>query len=363
MEIQIITLENWMCRICLGKGTHSIFKDRLIGSSIHQLPSHFPLAENHQGQPTMKVNRSGSSILIIDALNYFSDFKIVKPDAVNEPVMLCDSCYAELIRCIEFRKKLNDSEMLLREDRGTSDIEEKNEEMKTGLTMQMVDIAPFLEEDDPASPTNYEEETRSSKIHAAKPRFQLTSQVSSILRHVTATRNNSSSGSAVQNLSTEKRKDLGNQSDSDIPKKSQRRCSPQAQNTVIEHDYIFNSEKWTKAHNIKRKEINKFYKPKFIQLESKNERGDTGEIFHCKYCSKAFSTAQLLANHTKYVHSCLLCQKHFPTALAKEKHKSEDHRWFRCSLCVFKCRYPLNLETHLRIMHPIASPVGDVQDT
>lgn len=62
MEIQTITLERWMCRICLEKGTHNIFDDQLI---VHQ-----------QGQPPTAGSGCSNSISIIEALNYFGEFKV-----------------------------------------------------------------------------------------------------------------------------------------------------------------------------------------------------------------------------------------------------------------------------------------------
>ncbi|XP_021700873.1 uncharacterized protein LOC5570709 isoform X2 [Aedes aegypti] len=169
MEIETITLERWMCRICLSKGTHNIFEERLI------LPS-----EHHQGQSSSTSHCSNGSISIIDALNCFSEFKIVKPDTVNEPVMLCQSCHAELASCVEFRQKLNDSEALLRKDCATPDLDENEEESRTGLTLQMVDIEPYLEDEEPTasvSPNIYQEEVvQSSAMHHSKPRFELTHQ-------------------------------------------------------------------------------------------------------------------------------------------------------------------------------------------
>lgn len=68
MEIQTITLEHWMCRICLGKGAHNIFDERL---------SLAPEDEHHQGQPSSTRHHSSSDpISIIDALNCFCEFKV-----------------------------------------------------------------------------------------------------------------------------------------------------------------------------------------------------------------------------------------------------------------------------------------------
>lgn len=64
MEIETITLERWMCRICLSKGTYNIFEERLIPPS------------DHQGQPSSTSHGSNGSISIIDALNCFSEFKV-----------------------------------------------------------------------------------------------------------------------------------------------------------------------------------------------------------------------------------------------------------------------------------------------
>lgn len=278
MEIQTITLENWMCRICLKKGIHNIFKDQLMCPSQQQLAP--TLTEQHQGQTSTKAHHSSTSISIIDALNYFSEFKIYQPEAVNEPVMLCDDCYSDLINCVQFRKKLNESEFLLRKDYDASDAED---DLKTGLTMQMVDIEPFLEKEESSSESSSQEIVRSSKVHHAKPRFQLTSQVSSILRHVTATRSKSSGINANENLSREKRKESDNQSSSETPKKMQRtNLQPSLENTLIVPYYIFKNGEHDKAHGI-REETNESSEA-YHNSQSSCKRVDKDDIHHCKHC-------------------------------------------------------------------------------
>lgn len=61
MEIHTIILEQWMCRICLEKGIYNIFDDRLI---------------YQQGQPPTVGSNCSNSISIIEALNYFGEFKV-----------------------------------------------------------------------------------------------------------------------------------------------------------------------------------------------------------------------------------------------------------------------------------------------
>lgn len=346
MEIETITLERWMCRICLSKGTYNIFEERLIPPS------------DHQGQPSSTSHGSNGSISIIDALNCFSEFKIVKPDTVNEPVMLCQSCHAELASCVEFRQKLNDSESLLRKDCATPDLDENEEESRTGLTLQMVDIEPYLEDEEPAaslSPNIYQEEVvQSSAMHHSKPRFELTHQVSNILRHVATTSSSSSSfNSVIDTPEREKRKESFGQSDLETPKKMHRRNSQEAllEKTLIVPHYIFSSQLKNKSQ-----ETSKSSK-RHQEVGSHTDRLDTDDIFHCEYCPKAFSTSQHLASHTKNVHLCQYCPRHFSSILAKNKHSREEHKSFQCSHCGFQSRYTANLKAHQRKVHSSALPV------
>ncbi|KXJ79521.1 hypothetical protein RP20_CCG000601 [Aedes albopictus] len=345
MEIQTITLEHWMCRVCLGKGAHNIFDEQL---------SLAPEDEHHQGQPSSTRHHSSSDpISIIDALNCFCEYKICKPDTVNEPIMLCESCHAELVSCVKFRRKLNESEALLRKDCSSPDAEEEIEDRKTGLTMQMVDIEPFLddESDEPLSP----EVIKTTKTHYSKPRFQLTHQVSNILRHV-ATTSSSSNNSANDNPGREKRKESDCQSDSETPKKIQRRNSQQAllDRTLVIPHYIFSGQIKFEEQELSL-ESRETSEPSLPRYESNPDRLDTDEIFHCTHCPKAFATPQHLASHTKNVHQCQHCRKYFPTTLAKNVHNREEHRSFQCTHCSYRSRYIANLKSHQRRVHSSAA--------
>lgn len=277
--------------------------------------------------------------------------------------MLCECCHAELARCVEFRRKLNDSEVLLHKDYAAIlDTDEEAEEGKTGLTMQMVDIEPFLEEVEPESPASDQGPPKQTKIHHAKPRFQLTNQVSNILRHV-ATTSSSSSSCSISNSAIsfrEKRKESDDLSDSATPKKIHRRDSQdnQLEKTLIIPNYIFTRE----VNNQQEKNVLLVEKATVspeagnFQCENDLDRSDTDEIFYCKHCPKAFSTRYHLLIHTKNVHLCQYCLMNFATILARNKHVREEHKSFRCSLCSFQSRYATNLRAHLRKMHSVALP-------
>lgn len=347
MEIHTITLERWMCRICLEKGTYNIFDDELL---IHP-----------QGQLPTVSSGCSSSISIIEALNYFGEFKISKPETVDEPVMLCETCYAELAKCVQFRRKLNDSEMLLHKDYATVfDTDEETEDGKTGLTMHMVDIEPFLEEDAPLESLEFAQEPlKQPKIHHAKPRFQLTNQVSNILRHVATTSSSRTSDSSDSTRAKRKEFDAG--ADSETPKKIHRRDSQdnQLEKTLIVPNYIFTRE----VSNQQEKNVlvvertNVPPDAESIPCENDLDRSDTDEVFYCKHCPKAFSARYHLVVHTKNVHLCQYCLKYFGTILARNKHVREEHKSFRCSLCTsFQSRYATNLRAHLRKVHSVALP-------
>uniref|UniRef100_A0A1Q3EY64 Uncharacterized protein n=1 Tax=Culex tarsalis TaxID=7177 RepID=A0A1Q3EY64_CULTA len=347
MEIQTIVFEAWMCRICLGQGSYHIFEDHLL-----------PPPTSEETSTAIKVPQgrrrscSANSVSIVDALNYFCEFKISPSEIVNEPTMLCEGCCAALLQAYQFRIKLNEAECLLRSRDGL-DGEDADDatSTKTGLTLQLEEIEPFL--DDPSQvPEDALPPVKPPKIHHAKPRFQLTNQVSNILRHVAA-----SSGS-------EKRKDLDEPSlDSSTPKKIQRRNedSGHLDKTLIVPNYIFANE--LDGDGQPEKTI-LLVEPTTVSPSNLTppeppevEPGDPSVAAYCKHCPKAFSSPQHLLAHTKSTHLCQHCLKHLPTAADRNRHVREEHKSFRCGLCsTFQTAYAANLRTHLRRTHSVALP-------
>lgn len=78
MEIETINLERWMCRVCFSEGTYNIFEDQLA-------PLLKPSTDN-QGHYQL----ASKFLLIVDALNCFSEFKVKR-----QPYTLC-----EMFRCL-----------------------------------------------------------------------------------------------------------------------------------------------------------------------------------------------------------------------------------------------------------------------
>lgn len=221
METEPIPFEAWMCRICLGQGRYSIFEDHLLPSQTEEeISTAIKSTTALQGQVT-----------IVDALNYICEFKISPSEITHEPTMLCEGCCAALLQAYRFRIKLNEAEQTLLRLRDPSP---DTCSTKTGLTLQLDEIEPFLDDPSPISEDVVPLAKTKPKIHHAKPRFQLTNQVSNILRHVAA-----SSGGC------EKRKEPS-ALDSSTPKKIQRRneedCGRLLNKTLIVPNYIFASE-------------------------------------------------------------------------------------------------------------------------
>uniref|UniRef100_A0A8D8DJC0 (northern house mosquito) hypothetical protein n=1 Tax=Culex pipiens TaxID=7175 RepID=A0A8D8DJC0_CULPI len=343
MEIQTIVFESWMCRICLGQGSVHIFED-------HLLPP--PPATLEQTSTAVKTQGRGgcspNAVSIVDALNYFCEFKISPSEIVNEPTMLCEGCCAALLQAYQFRIKLNEAECLLRSRDGLDgDDADDATSTKTGLTLQLEEIEPFLDDPSPVS-EEVVPPAKPPKIHHAKPRFQLTNQVSNILRHVAA-----SSGS-------EKRKELDEPSlDSSTPKKIPRRSedSGHLNQTLIVPNYIFANEIDEDGRADKTILLVEPVAVSTSNLTPPEPPEGYPSIAYCKHCPKAFSSPQHLLAHTKSTHLCQHCLRHLPTAADRNRHVREEHTSFRCTLCsTFQTSYAANLRTHLRRTHAVALP-------
>ncbi|XP_053681752.1 zinc finger and SCAN domain-containing protein 4 [Sabethes cyaneus] len=362
MEIETITLEPWMCRICLEKeGSYNIFKDWL-GSSH---PLSLSLTTVCQGQPCQQS--SANSVPIIDALNCFSQFQVSQSEIENEPMMLCENCSSQLLQCYLFRKKVQDAECLLRRDFIEVDTG-KNEEFKqedegsSGLTQQFEDINPYLSHDMNLEeiPSNDAEQEKQdvvikhtyNKVHHAKPRFQLTNQVSNILRHVTASK------SRLNSLN-EKRKESSIVSST--PKKMKKihtSASDPLEKTLVIPSYVFTSE-IEDAHEKHVLRVEGTSISASCQIPSDKDvdrKQSSNTIFYCKHCPKAFSAPYHLLVHTRSSHLCQHCLQLFSNVSARNKHIRDEHKLFRCSLCDFQSQYVTNLRTHLRKAHSVCLP-------
>ncbi|XP_055594619.1 uncharacterized protein LOC129745530 [Uranotaenia lowii] len=378
MEIETIHLENWMCRICLERGTYNIFEDRLVldpkhaaalnpESSIvqgHQEPSSFESSGGASNNSTIK----DSVVTIVDALNYFCEFKISYTEIANEPTMICENCREELLQCIKFRKKVNDAENLLRKE---YDCDETSIEGKSDLTLRLSDIDPFLMDvPDAETPSSDDaisaeeqvsiaESSKQPKVHLAKPRFRLTNQVNNILRHVTT------SSRAVYDSKPfkDKRRDSNDDlADLGTPKKIFRRYSTDdvLEKTLVVPSFIFSRElDGSEERNVMHvaqttvPESYEFSTADFVEQQPDTEGGGT---YYCQHCPKAFSSPTHLLGHTKSTHLCQYCLQQFPDMVSRNKHLKEAHKTFQCSLCSFRTQYGTNLRTHLRKTHAIALP-------
>lgn len=283
-------------------------------------------------------------------------------------MMLCKNCSSQLLQCYLFRKKVQDAEYLLRRDFIVKETDQ-NEEYEpkdtssSGLTQQFLDINPYLdhdEESEEAKPNNIKQENEDimakqihNKVHHAKPRFQLTNQVSNILRHVTTSNNRI-------NSVNEKRKESESIIVSSTPKKMKKAhnsVSDPLEQTLIIPSYVFTSEmeEAQEKHvlHVKGTSISASCQ---IPSEKDVDRKDTSNIFYCKHCPKAFSAPYHLLVHTKSSHLCQHCLQLFPNVSARHKHIREEHKLFRCSLCDFQSQYVTNLRAHLRKSHCVTLP-------
>lgn len=229
------------------------------------------------------------------------------------------------------------------------------EECKTGLTLEFADIEPYLEDDSNDQSSNQvqirceeqipTETVKQNKTHHAKPRFQLTSQVSNILRHVATTREAFSCG--------EKRRGVEDMSDSATPKKIQ--CKSSAgllDKTLVVPNYLFSCPvNDTQAEN--QVPIASEAVSGSSQYKKARERKESNDIYYCKHCPKAFSAPCHLLAHTRNTHLCQHCQLNFPNTLARNKHIREEHNSFQCSMCSFKTQYSSNLRSHMRTVHSV----------
>ncbi|XP_055617360.1 zinc finger and SCAN domain-containing protein 4-like isoform X2 [Toxorhynchites rutilus septentrionalis] len=348
MEIQTITLERWMCRVCFSEGSYNIFED--------QLAPLLQLSSAHQGHQI-----ASKFLLIVDALNCFSEFKILQTEVVNEPAMLCKGCCDELVQCYRFRIKLNESECMLRKDPSIQDqVETKDDEDgKTGLTLQFADIEPNLEDNNDQSPGQAQdgcdeqvpaEPKKLNKTHHARPRFQLTSQVSNILRHVAMSSRAFPGG--------EKRRVVEDIPGTTTPKKIQRKnIAKGLDETLVVPEYLFDPEGNVElANKVLSMEEEVILESTQTHCEGEMDGKNSEGIYYCKHCPKAFSAPYHLLSHTKNTHLCQHCHMNFPNALARNKHIREKHNLFQCSLCSFKTQYNSNLRSHQRKVHSIVSP-------
>ncbi|XP_058443838.1 uncharacterized protein LOC131425743 [Malaya genurostris] len=355
MEIETITLERWMCRICLDKGSYNIFEE--------QLPITAPMLHstiNNQGHSEgFHSTMANDTITIVDALNSFSEFKVSPSEIDNEPMMLCENCRNELLRCLKFRAKIHETESLLRRDCVIQVCKTEQEEAKTSLTLQLADVDPFLEDEDECKVASGQEKlvlkpesdhAKPGKVHHAKPRFQLTNQVSNILRNV-ATSSISFGG---------KRKESEEPVGSSTPLKMQRKDSHierKLEKTLVVPNYIFKSETDdTQKKNVLHIEKTTVSSSSQIISEKDFDRSESNGIFYCTDCPKAFSAAYHLLVHTRSTHLCQYCLKHFDNVSDRNKHIREEHKTFKCSICNFQTHYATNLRAHLKKNHEVSLP-------
>ncbi|XP_058817651.1 uncharacterized protein LOC131680950 [Topomyia yanbarensis] len=349
MEIQTLTLEQWMCRICLGKGSYKIFEDQL------SITTNLSPSNDNQGHPEGFRLAVNDAITIVDALNCFSEFKISPSEIDNEPIMLCERCCSELLRCYNFRIKVHDAESLVRRNCAIRSFVTEEEEGKTGLTLQLANVDPSLEDDDESSdasadltsePDSLADLVKPGKVHYAKPRFQLTNQVSSILRHVTAS-----------SISFEgKRKESEEPICSSTPTKVQRKDNEdrQLEKTLVVPNFIFTSEmKDSEKKNVLHVEKTTISPSSRIFSEKDVDRVESHGIFYCTHCPKTFSRPHHLSVHIRSAHLCQHCLKHFPNVFVRNEHIMEDHKTFRCSMCSFQSQCSDKLGAHLKESHAV----------
>lgn len=90
----------------------------------------------------------------------------------------------------------------------------------------------------------------------------------------------------------------------------------------------------------------------FIEHDDRNDE----TIYKCKYCPKAFSTAEHLILHNRKVHLCQHCLEPFAMTSDLSKHTKEVHRAFDCLICDKSFRSNGNLRQHMRNNHSIYLP-------
>ncbi|XP_055524266.1 uncharacterized protein LOC129717969 [Wyeomyia smithii] len=354
MEIEVVTLKPWMCRICLEKGNYNIFKDWLGG----RIPLAITGQLCHQGS-------SKSAVSIVDALNCFSQFKVSQSEINIEPMMLCENCHRQLVQCYLFRKKVQDAEILLHRDLTTSKHSQnidylQQDKSKSDITQQFADFNSRLSHNGnlkqiPANKLIQKNDgmntkQMNNKVYHAKPRFKLTNQVSNILRHVTVSNSRLSSvkekrtDSTTMTCSTPKR-----------IKQEHNSVSNRLEKTLIIPSYVFEKEENREKHvlHVKGATISTSCP---IRSEEDVDRNDSKNIFYCTHCPKAFSAPYHLLVHTRSSHLCQHCLKLFHNVSTRNKHIRDEHKLFRCSLCNFQSQYVTNLRSHLKKSHSVTLP-------